>query len=56
MPFRSEAERKWMHANKPELAEKFEAETPKDANLPERVNPRKPPKDIYTRNSHGRIY
>ena len=37
MPFKSEAQRKWMHANQPEMAKQWE----KDAGhtkLPDRVN------------------
>ncbi len=37
MPFKSEAQRKWMHKNHPEMAKEYEKETPKDANLPEHV-------------------
>ena len=36
MPFRSEAERRYMHANHPEIAARWEAETP-ETKLPERV-------------------
>lgn len=27
MPFKSEKQRRWMHANKPEMAKKWEAES-----------------------------
>lgn len=37
MPFKSEAQRRYMYANHPELAREFEAETPKGAKLPEKV-------------------
>ena len=37
MPFKSQAERGWMWANKPEMARRWEAETPNDAALPARV-------------------
>lgn len=37
MPFKSQAERGWMYANKPALAKKFESDTPKGAALPEHV-------------------
>ena len=40
MPIRSEAQRKWLHANRPDLAEKWEKETP-DKKLPERVKEKK---------------
>lgn len=28
MPFKSEAQRRWMHANKPQMAKRWEDETP----------------------------
>ena len=37
MPFKSKAQRRYMYSQKPELAEEFEAHTPEDAKLPERV-------------------
>lgn len=37
MPFKSEQQRKWMYANKPEMAREWEAHTPKDKKLPKRV-------------------
>lgn len=37
MPFKSEAQRRYMHHNHPELAKQFDAETPKGAKLPERL-------------------
>lgn len=37
MPFKSEAQRRFMHANHPEIAKEFEAATPKDAVLPKYV-------------------
>lgn len=37
MPFKSKAQRKWMHATKPEMAERWEKETPKGKKLPEHV-------------------
>lgn len=39
MPLVSEAQRKWMHANHPDMAARWEAETPKGAKLPARVGP-----------------
>lgn len=38
---RSQAQRAWMHANKPKMAEKFEKHTPKGKKLPERVSAKK---------------
>lgn len=40
MPFKSEAQRRYMHINHPEIAKEFEAETPKGGKLPERVHPK----------------
>jgi len=37
MPFKSQDQRKWMWANKPEMAKKWEAHTP-DKKLPEKVS------------------
>ncbi len=37
MPFKSEAQRKYLYANEPAVAKKFAAETPKGAKLPEKV-------------------
>lgn len=34
MPFQSEAQRKWMYVNEPEMAKRWEAETPKGKKLP----------------------
>ncbi|MCX6794808.1 MAG: hypothetical protein NTY31_02385 [Candidatus Falkowbacteria bacterium] len=41
MPFKSQAQRKWMFANKPEMAEKWAKETPKDKKLPKKVKKNK---------------
>ncbi len=40
-PFKSEAQRKFMHASKPKLAKEFEAATPKGIKLPKRVKKKK---------------
>lgn len=37
MPFKSEAQRRWMYANKPEMAKKWEKHT-KKKKLPEKVS------------------
>jgi hypothetical protein len=39
MPFKSQAQRKWMYANKPEMAKQWEDETP-SGRLPARLNSR----------------
>lgn len=41
MPFKSKAQRRWMHANEPEMAKRWEKETPKKARLPEKKKPKK---------------
>jgi len=38
MPFKSKAQRRWMHANEPEMAKRWEEHTPDDADLPEHVS------------------
>ena len=45
MPFQSEAQRKFLHANKPEVAKRWEAHTP-DKKLPERVGEKRKKKDV----------
>lgn len=42
MPFKSDAQRKWMYANKPKMAEKWQKETPKGKPLPKKVKKGKP--------------
>ena len=37
MPMKSKAQRGYLHANKPEVAKKFEKKTPKGKKLPARV-------------------
>lgn len=37
MPLKSEAQRRFLHAKKPKLAEEFERKTPKGKKLPKRV-------------------
>jgi len=37
MPFKSEAQRKWMYANDPKMAKRWEKHTPKGKKLPKRV-------------------
>jgi hypothetical protein len=41
MPFKSQAQRRWMYANHPEMAEEWSEHTPKGAKLPERVKHKK---------------
>ena len=40
MPFKSKAQRRWMYANNPEMAQEFEKETPNPQALPARIRPR----------------
>lgn len=43
MPLVSQAQRRWMHSQKPEMAARWEKETPKGKKLPARVGkPKKP--------------
>lgn len=44
MPLKSDAQRKWMHANKPAMAKRWEKETPK-GKLPKKVK-KKPRKNV----------
>lgn len=37
MPFKSKAQRAWMYANKPEMAEEWQEHTPKGKKLPKKV-------------------
>lgn len=37
MPFKSEAQRRWMYKNNPEMAKRWEGETPKGKRLPKHV-------------------
>ena len=37
MPFKSQAQRRWMYANKPEMAKEWEDETP-SGRLPSRIH------------------
>lgn len=41
MPFKSQAQRGWMYANEPEMAKKWEKETPKGKKLPKRAEEKK---------------
>jgi len=41
MPFKSEAQRRYLYANEPEVAKEFQAHTPDNAKLPRHVGKRK---------------
>ena len=43
MPFRSKAQQKWMYANKPAMAAKWQADMPKGKKLPKKAK-KKPKK------------
>lgn len=45
MPFKSQQQRKWMHATHPEMAERWEKETPKGKALPKKVTKKSASKD-----------
>jgi hypothetical protein len=55
MPFKSEAQRRYMYRNLPEIAARWEKETPSGAKLPTRVNPKKPRTALRTRRLRGKI-
>lgn len=38
MPFKSQAQRRWMHATHPEMAARWESETPKGKKLPKYIS------------------
>ncbi len=40
MPFKSEAQRRWMYTNKPKMAKRWEAETSNEK-LPDRIKKKK---------------
>jgi hypothetical protein len=44
MPFKSEAQRRYLYATEPKVAKRWEKETPRNAKLPERVKRKKPRK------------
>jgi len=41
MPFKSKAQRKWMYKNFPEMAKRWEKESPLPSRLPNRVKPKR---------------
>lgn len=42
MPYKSDAQRKFMHAEHPEIAKRWDKEYPNQKNLPEHVDDEKP--------------
>ena len=50
MPFKSQAQRKYLYANEPEVAKEFAKKTPANAKLPKKLSKSKPsPKKSGTR-------
>lgn len=47
MPFKSEAQRKFMYKNHPEIAERWTKEGSSTAQLPERIHPKKKKKSKF---------
>ena len=41
MPFKSQAQQKWMYAHNPEMAKRWEEHTPKGKPLPKKVKRKK---------------
>lgn len=41
MPFKSDAQRRWMYATDPAMAKRWSKETPKGEDLPDKVGARK---------------
>ena len=55
MPFKSEAQRKWMYKNEPEMAKKWEQETPEGSQLPEKAKPSKPKRKKISQKLFGKL-
>lgn len=53
MPFKSEAQRRYLYANEPKMAKRWEKETPKNAKLPERVKRKRKRSSIMTALEEG---
>ena len=53
MPFKSEAQRRWMYANKPEMAEQWEKETPKGKLLPDKLKKKAKKKEASIKKEIG---
>lgn len=51
MPFRSQAQRRFMYSQHPELAKEFEAATPKGKDLPEHVKKKR----MSTKEQHAHM-
>ena len=53
MPFKSEAQRRYLYANEPKVAKRYSKETPKNAKLPERVKRKRKRSSIMTALEEG---
>tara|TARA_Y100001970_G_scaffold279515_1_gene387006 strand:- start:1725 stop:1898 length:174 start_codon:yes stop_codon:yes gene_type:complete len=53
MPFKSQAQRRYMYANLPEIAERWEKETTSGV-LPKRIHPKKPKRSLLTQRRRRR--
>ena len=53
MPFKSEAQRRYLYANEPKVAKRYSKETPKNAKLPERVKGKRKRSSIMTALEEG---
>jgi|TARA_R110000751_G_scaffold100510_3_gene194423 hypothetical protein len=54
MPFRSQAQKEYMHKNLPEIAARWEKETISD-NLPKRLHPKKKKPSLITQRRRSRL-
>jgi len=55
MPFKSQAQRRYMYKNLPEIAERWEKETPKGKKLPTRIGYRKKKSALKTQRIRKKI-
>lgn len=54
MPFKSQAQRRWMYANKPEMAKQWEDDTP-PGRLPSRIHSKSTSQTLLAGSSQRRI-
>jgi hypothetical protein len=53
MPFRSEAQRRYLYATNPKMAKRWSKETPENAKLPERVKKKRRASSLMTALEEG---
>ena len=53
MPFKSEAQRRYLYANEPKVAKRYSKETPRNAKLPERAKRKRKRSSIMTALEEG---